>query len=49
MRRLQRMGVKNVLGFVLNRIEPRRADHTPYGNDVPRLYSDDAPIVAASR
>jgi capsular exopolysaccharide synthesis family protein len=49
MKRLQRMGVKNVLGFVLNRIEPRRADYTPYGNDVPRLYSDDAPIVAATR
>ncbi len=49
MKRLQRMGVRNVLGFVLNRTEPRRADYTPYGNDVPRLYSDDAPIVAASQ
>lgn len=49
MKRLQRMGVKNVLGFVLNRVEPRRADYTPYGEDVPRLYSDDAPIVAATR
>ncbi|HET9031241.1 MAG TPA: polysaccharide biosynthesis tyrosine autokinase, partial [Candidatus Aquilonibacter sp.] len=49
MKRLQRMGVKNVLGFVLNRVEPRRADYTPYGHDVPRLYSDDAPIVAATR
>ena len=49
MRRLQRMGVRNVLGFVLNRMEPRRADYTPYGNDAPRLYSDEAPIVAASR
>jgi polysaccharide biosynthesis transport protein len=47
MKRLQRMGVRNVLGFVLNRTEPRHADYTPYGNDVPRLYSDDAPIVAA--
>ncbi len=49
MKRLQRMGVKNVLGFVMNRVEPRRADYMPYGEDVPRLYSDDAPIVAASR
>ena len=49
MKRLQRMGVRNVLGFVLNRTEPRRADYTPYGNDVPRLYSDDAPIVAATQ
>ena len=48
MKRLQRMGVRNVLGFVLNRTEARRADYTPYGEDVPRLYSDDAPIVAAS-
>jgi succinoglycan biosynthesis transport protein ExoP len=47
MKRLQRMGVRNVLGFVLNRTEPRHADYTPYGSDVPRLYSDDAPIVAA--
>ena len=47
MKRLQRMGVRNVLGFVLNRTEPRHADYAPYGADVPRLYSDDAPIVAA--
>jgi succinoglycan biosynthesis transport protein ExoP len=49
MKRLQRMGVRNVLGFVLNRLEPRRADYTPYGNEIPRLYSDDAPIIAATR
>ena len=49
MKRLQRMGVRNVLGFVMNRVEPRRADYTPYGEDVPRLYSDEAPIVAATR
>lgn len=48
MRRLSRMGVKNVLGFVLNRVEARRADYSPYANDVPQLYSDDAPIVATS-
>jgi capsular exopolysaccharide synthesis family protein len=48
MKRLGRMGVRNVLGFVLNRTEPHRADYTPYGSDVPRLYSDDAPIVAAT-
>lgn len=47
MKRLQRMGVRNVLGFVLNRTQPRHADYTPYGNDVPRLYADEAPIVAA--
>ena len=47
MQRLQRMGVRNVLGFVTNRVEPRRADYTPYGDDVPRLTSDEAPIVAA--
>ncbi len=46
MRRLSRMGVRNVLGFVLNRVEARRADYSPYGNDAPQLYSDDAPIVA---
>jgi polysaccharide biosynthesis transport protein len=47
MRRLSRMGVRNVLGFVLNRVEARRADYAPYGNDAPQLYSDDAPIVAS--
>jgi succinoglycan biosynthesis transport protein ExoP len=49
MRRLSRMGVRNVLGFVLNRVEARRADYAPYGNDAPQLYSDDAPIVASSQ
>lgn len=49
MKRLQRMGVRNVLGFVLNRIEPKRDDYTFYGGDVPKLYSDEAPIVAATR
>jgi capsular exopolysaccharide synthesis family protein len=48
MKRLARMGVRNVLGFVLNRIEPKHSDYTPYGTDVPRLYSDDAPVVASS-
>jgi polysaccharide biosynthesis transport protein len=49
MHRLQRMGVRNVLGFVLNRIEPRRSDYTPYDAEAPRLYSDDAPILGATR
>jgi succinoglycan biosynthesis transport protein ExoP len=49
MHRLQRMGVRNVLGFVLNRIEPRRSDYTPYDADAPRLYADDAPILGATR
>jgi polysaccharide biosynthesis transport protein len=49
MHRLQRMGVRNVLGFVLNRIEPRRSDYTPYDAEAPRLYSDDAPILDATR
>lgn len=48
MRRLSRMGVRNVLGFILNRVEARRADYSPYGNDAPQLYSDDAPIVATT-
>lgn len=49
MKRLQRMGVRNVLGFVLNRTEARRDDYTFYGGDVPKLYSDEAPIVTATR
>ncbi|MBV8529728.1 MAG: hypothetical protein JO104_00300 [Candidatus Eremiobacteraeota bacterium] len=49
MKRLQRMGIRNVLGFVLNRTEPRRGDYSPYGQDAPRLYSDDAPIVVATQ
>jgi polysaccharide biosynthesis transport protein len=48
MRRLQRMGVRNVLGFVLNRVEPKRCNYTPYDADAPRLYSDDAPIIGAA-
>jgi capsular exopolysaccharide synthesis family protein len=47
MKRLARMGVRNVLGFVLNRVQPRRADYSPYASDVPELYTDDAPIVVA--
>jgi polysaccharide biosynthesis transport protein len=47
--RLQRMGVRNVLGFILNRIEPRRSDYSPYDADAPRLYSDDAPILDTTR
>jgi len=49
MRRLSRMGVRNVLGFVINRIEPRRIDYAPYGGEITSLYGDDAPIVAPAR
>ncbi|HTX57343.1 MAG TPA: polysaccharide biosynthesis tyrosine autokinase [Candidatus Acidoferrales bacterium] len=47
-KRLARMGAHNVLGFVMNRVEPRRADYAPYGEDLPRLQADDAPIVVAT-
>ncbi len=47
--RLARMGARNILGFVMNRVEPRRADYAPYGADLPRLVADDAPIVVGSR
>jgi capsular exopolysaccharide synthesis family protein len=48
MQRLSRMGVRNVLGFVLNRVEPKRADYLPYASDMTQIYSDDAPIVASA-
>lgn len=47
MRRLARMGVRSMLGFVVNRIDPRRAGYAPYGGELPQLYGEDAPIVAA--
>lgn len=47
LKRLARMGAHNVLGFVMNRVDPRRSDYAPYGEDVPRLAADDAPIVVS--
>jgi polysaccharide biosynthesis transport protein len=47
LRRLARMGARNVLGFVMNRVDPRRSDYAPYGEDLPRLLADDAPIVVS--
>jgi polysaccharide biosynthesis transport protein len=47
LKRLSRMGVRNVLGFVMNRVDPRRSDYAPYGEDLPRLAADDAPIVVS--
>ncbi|HTZ54544.1 MAG TPA: polysaccharide biosynthesis tyrosine autokinase [Candidatus Acidoferrum sp.] len=47
LKRLARMGARNVLGFVINRVEPRRSDYAPYGEDLPSLPADDAPIVVA--
>jgi polysaccharide biosynthesis transport protein len=45
--RLTRMGARNILGFVMNRVDPRRSDYAPYGEDLPRLPADDAPIVVS--
>ncbi len=47
LKRLARMGARNVLGFVMNRVDPRRSDYAPYGEDLPRLLADDAPIVVS--
>ena len=47
LKRLARMGAHNVLGFVMNRVDPRRSDYAPYGEDLPRLAADDAPIVVS--
>jgi polysaccharide biosynthesis transport protein len=47
LKRLSRMGARNVLGFVINRVEPRRSDYAPYGEDLPSLPAEDAPIVVA--
>lgn len=48
MQRLSRMGVRNVLGFVVNRVKARRADYSPYASDPIALYDDEAPIVMTS-
>lgn len=48
LKKLARMGARNVLGFVMNRVEPRRSDYAPYGEDLPSLPIDDAPIVVAA-
>jgi polysaccharide biosynthesis transport protein len=47
LKRLTRMGARNILGFVMNRVDPRRSDYAPYGEDLPRLPADDAPIVVS--
>ncbi len=48
LKRLRRMGVNNVLGFVLNRVQARRSDYDAYSSYQIPVESDDSPIVAAT-
>lgn len=49
LKRMQRMGVRNVLGFVLNRIDPRHSEYMGGYGTSPRLNADEAPILVAPR
>ncbi len=46
--RLQRMGVRNVLGFVLNRVEPRPQDYALYELASESATEGSAPFIAAT-
>lgn len=48
MRRLQQVGVHNILGYVLNRVVPRREDFMAYEPELPGSTLDDEPVITAS-
>ncbi len=43
LRRLQQVGVKNILGFVLNRVVPKRSDYGAYESALARTRSKRSP------
>lgn len=47
LRRLQQVGVKNVLGFVLNRVVPRRSDYGAYELGPGESAIEDEPMITA--
>jgi succinoglycan biosynthesis transport protein ExoP len=47
LRRLQQVGVKNILGFVLNRVVPRRADYGVYELGPAENTAEDEPMITA--
>ncbi len=47
LRRLQQVGVKNVLGFVLNRVVPRRSDYGAYELGPGEAAAEEEPMITA--
>jgi Mrp family chromosome partitioning ATPase len=47
LRRLQQVGVKNVLGFVLNRVVPRRSDYGAYELGPGQSPTEEEPMITA--
>lgn len=47
LRRLQQVGVKNVLGFVLNRVVPRRSDYGAYELGPGESNTEEEPMITA--
>jgi polysaccharide biosynthesis transport protein len=47
LRRLQQVGVKNVLGFVLNRVVPRRSDYGAYELGPGQTTTEEEPMITA--
>jgi hypothetical protein len=47
LRRLQQVGVKNVLGFVLNRVVPRRSDYGAYELGPGQNTAEEEPMITA--
>lgn len=48
MRRLQQVGVHNILGYVLNRVVPRREDFMAYEPELPGATLNEEPVITAS-
>jgi succinoglycan biosynthesis transport protein ExoP len=48
MRRLQQVGVHNILGYVLNRVVPRREDFMAYEPELPGATLSEEPVITAS-
>src|SRR5579884_154400 len=47
LRRLQQVGVKNILGFVLNRVVPRRSDYGAYELGPGQNATEEEPMITA--
>ena len=47
LRRLQQVGVKNILGFVLNRVVPRRSDYGAYELGPGQTPTEEEPMITA--
>jgi Mrp family chromosome partitioning ATPase len=47
LRRLNQVGVKNVLGFVLNRVVPRRSDYGAYELGPADSTAEEEPMITA--